>query len=52
MMQKEKKHLFVEGTMLVAIPDYDKMKTIYEMAGETFVAMIFLLLTGVYLCRN
>ncbi|MCM8789345.1 MAG: apolipoprotein N-acyltransferase, partial [Candidatus Omnitrophica bacterium] len=44
--------LFIRGIQEIDVPECKNKKTIYTLAGETTIAMIFLLLTGTYLCKN
>ncbi|MCM8822112.1 MAG: apolipoprotein N-acyltransferase [Candidatus Omnitrophica bacterium] len=49
---KNGEKLFIRGIQEIDVPECKNKKTIYTLAGETTIAMIFLLLTGAYLCKN
>ncbi|MCM8764744.1 MAG: apolipoprotein N-acyltransferase [Candidatus Omnitrophica bacterium] len=51
-LKKNGEKLFIRGIQEIDVPVCKNKKTIYTLAGEATIAMIFLLLTGAYLCKN
>jgi len=49
--QKNEKNLFVDGIMTILVPCTRKMKTFYSTVGDVGIFVVFLLITGVCLCR-
>ncbi len=50
--QKNGKELFVDGIMNIRMQKTNDVRTIYTALGEIGISMIFLIITGVCLCRD
>lgn len=52
MLEKDGQHLMIDGIIEFELPVKETGNSFYALIGETGISLLFLLLTGVYICRK